>query len=83
MKDFDLIDGLFPANKAKQEKHEKKTRNGNAGAKQRTFKISNEFWDDFVDLVAAKKMTQADLINFLIENCVRENAELIERYREL
>ena len=80
MKDFDLIDGLFPAKKAEQAKPT--ATNESAGAKQRTFKISNEFWDDFVDLAAAKKMTQVELINALIEESVRRDAELIATYRQ-
>lgn len=79
MKSYNLIDGLFS----------KKT--GTAGAAsgetpvlttKRTFKIANEHWQDFVDLAAARKMTQAELINALIETVVRENTEEIEKYRD-
>ena len=84
MKNFNLLGGLFPdKNSEKEPAVTPAPKEAGVPTTKRTFKISNEYWDDFVDLAAAKKMTQADLINSLIETCVKENAELIERYREL
>lgn len=48
---------------------------------KRTFKISNEFWYDFVDLAAARRLTQAELINQVIEDAVKDNLEEIDCYR--
>lgn len=79
MKDnYNLLDGLFSNNitRTQEEKDKKST-----SVKQRTFKISNEFWNDFVDLAAAKRLTQAELINQLIANVVKENMNEIEQYR--
>ena len=53
-----------------------------AGTK-RTFKISDDLWNDFIDLVTIKKMTQAELINELIKNAIDADRDLIERYRAL
>lgn len=41
----------------------------------------NEFWNDFVTLAAARRLTQMDLLNKLIENAVQENREEIEKYQ--
>jgi hypothetical protein len=78
MKGYNLIDGLFS----------KKT--GTAVAKEvtvpttkRTFKISDDLWNDFIDLVAIKKVTQAELINELIKNAIDANRDLIDRYKEI
>lgn len=49
---------------------------------KRTFKISNDLWDDFVALAAAKKLTQAELVNELMTNAIAADRELIERYRK-
>lgn len=79
MEGYNLIDGLFS----------KKTGAEAAASEEapvlttkRTFKIANGHWQDFADLAVARKMTQAELINALIETAVRENTEEIEKYRE-
>lgn len=78
---YNLINGLFqPPKESAAEKKASSTTS--VTSKKRTFSISNEFWDDFVDLAAAKKMTQAELLNSLIEQVVKENTKEIERYRE-
>lgn len=51
--------------------------------KQRTFKISNEYWSDFLILAQVRKQTQAELINELIKNAVLENQEIIVKYKGL
>ena len=77
MQDYKLIDSLFTKTAAAGGVP------GEAPAPttKRTFKIANEHWSDFVDLAAARKMTQAELINELIETAVRENTKQIANYR--
>ena len=77
MQNYNLIDSLFTKTKAAGGASE----DAPAPTTKRTFKIVNEHWQDFVDLAAARKMTQAELINELIETAVRENIEQIETYR--
>ena len=77
MKNFNLIDNLFSKPTAVGGAIEEVP----APTTKRTFKILNEHWSDFVDLAAARKMTQAELINELIETAVRENTEQIANYR--
>ena len=50
---------------------------------KRTFKISTEFWNDFLILAKLKGKTQAELINELIKQLVIENQEKIEKYKKL
>ena len=69
MKKMKLIDGLFPGKTGSQ-------RAANAAGE-----ISNDLWDDFVALAAAKKLTQAELVNELIKNAIAANRDLIEQYR--
>ena len=79
MKDnYNLLNGLFSNSitKTQEEKPKMPTT-----VKQRTFKISNEFWKEFVDLAALRRLTQAELINELIEKAVKENIKEIEKYR--
>lgn len=81
MKSFDLLAGLFP-DKNNTPETVKEPEQKEVPTTKRTFKISNEFWNDFVDLAAAKKMTQAELINTLIAESVNRDADLIAQYRE-
>lgn len=51
-------------------------------ATKRTFAINNEYWEDFVALAAANKMTNTALLNEVIKKAVEENTEKINAYRE-
>ena len=82
MKEMKLIDGLFPGNTGSQRAAIAAGEPKTALTTKRTFKISNDLWDDFVALAAAKKLTQAELINALIAESVKRDANLIERYRK-
>lgn len=82
MKEMKLIDGLFPGKTGSQRAANAAGEPKIALTTKRTFKISNDLWDDFVALAAAKKMTQAELVNALIAESVNRNADLIARYRE-
>lgn len=75
----DLFVGGMEAKKATGADVMKKVEN----TKQRTFKISNEYWDDFLILAQARKQTQAELINELIKNTVLENQEKIRKCKEI
>ena len=75
---YNLIDGLFSK---KTGTAETASEEASVPTTKRTFKIANEHWQDFVDLAAARRMTQAELINELIETAVRENTEEIEKYQ--
>lgn len=77
---FGLLDGLFSTKPSAAESHEDNTKK--ELTTQRTWKIKNSLWDDFVVLAAAQHLTQAELINRLIENAISDGMELIERYRE-
>ena len=77
-----LIDGLFPGKTGSQRAAIAESEPKTALTTKRTFKISNDLWDDFVALAAAKKLTQAELINALIAESVNRNADLIAWYRE-
>lgn len=50
---------------------------------QRTFKISNQYWDDFLILAKLLDKKQFELINELIKNAVLENQDTIEKYKGL
>lgn len=82
MKEMKLIDGLFPGKTGSQRAANAAGEPKTALTTKRTFKISNDLWDDFVALAAAKKLTQAELINALIAESVKRDANLIERYRK-
>ncbi len=78
---YNLINGLFSNNTSKKQEEKTEKIKSSATFRQRTFKISNEFWYDFVDLAAARRLTQAELINQVIEDAVKDNLEEIDRYR--
>lgn len=81
MKEMKLIDGLFPGKTGSQRAAIAESEPKTALTTKRTFKISNDLWDDFVALAAAKKLTQAELVNELIKNAIAANRDLIEQYR--
>ena len=76
---YNLLDGLFPQNKPSEGGTNTVIPKNNR--QKKTFKIEMAFWGDFLDLVAAKNVTQEDLINELIKDEINANKELIERYR--
>ena len=76
VKNYSLIDGLFSNPHQKQVGQVEQVQ-------KRTFKISNEYWDDFLILFAAQKTTQAELINTLIKKAVQENSEKIANYKKI
>lgn len=86
-KDFHLIDELFPTasrtSLASPAGLTSPTSPTTSVGTKRTFKISDELWNDFIDLVAIKKVTQAELINELIKNAIDADRDLIDRYREI
>lgn len=83
-KDFHLIDELFPtASRTSFASTTGSTSPTTSAGTKRTFKISDELWNDFIDLVAIKKVTQAELINELIKNAIDADRDLIDRYREI
>lgn len=84
MKDnnYNLLDGLFSAKTIPVVTNVGDDKKGDVRTTKRTFKIYNEHWDDFVDLAAARQMTQAELLNQLIEKAVQENGEEIEQYKK-
>ena len=57
MKEMKLIDGLFPGKTGSQRAANAAGEPKTALTTKRTFKISNDLWDDFVALAAAKKLT--------------------------
>lgn len=87
-KSFNLIDGLFQqpqqARQGKQAEQAEQVQKDKIApaATKRTFAINNEYWADFLDLAAARKLTQAGLLNELIEHAVKENTKEIDKYRE-
>ncbi len=52
------------------------------GYTKRTWKISNEHWEEFTALAKLLQKTQADLINELIAKAVEENTKEISEYRK-
>lgn len=76
MKNFNLIEGLFTNQRVDNSSKSIST------ATKRTFKIADESWQDFVDLVSARRTTQAEMINGLIRQAVADGADEIARYRE-
>lgn len=77
---FNLISGLFeksvkPVLAASLEPP--------VGYTKRTWKISNEHWEEFTALAKLLQKTQADLINELIAKAVEENTKEISKYFEL
>ena len=86
-KDFHLIDELFPTasrtSLASQAGLTSPTSPTTSAGTKRTFKISDDLWNDFIDLVTIKKMTQAELINELIKNAIDADRDLIEQYRAI
>lgn len=87
-KNFNLISGLFQ--QPQQNRQDKQVEQAEQvqkdkitpAATKRTFAINNEYWADFLDLAAARKLTQAGLLNKLIEYAVKENTNEIAKYRE-
>ena len=78
---YSLIEGLF-ANDTKQAKQVRQVEQAEQfkqfdTTQKRTFKISTEFWDDFLILAKLKGKTQAELINELINLLFIENQEKI------
>lgn len=83
-KDFHLIDELFPtASRTSFASPTGSTSPTTSAGTKRTFKISDDLWNDFIDLVTIKKMTQAELINELIKNAIDADRDLIEQYRAI
>lgn len=80
---YDLLNGLFTGQKMSSNASVVSCDIVELPTTKRTFKILNEPWDDFLILAKLKGQTQAELINSLIERAVGENAEEIERYKEL
>lgn len=84
--DFNLISGLFssPQQVEQAEQYEQHGQAKSAApiATKRTFAINNEYWEDFVALAAANKMTNTALLNEVIKKAVEENTEKINAYRE-
>lgn len=81
MKNYNLIDGLFSTKPTQIMVANSSDEKEKSQTTKRTFKINNEFWNDFVTLAAARRLTQMDLLNKLIENAVQENREEIEKYQ--
>ncbi len=81
---YSLLDGLF-SNDTKQAKQVGQVEQVKQveTTQKRTFKISTEFWNDFLILAKLKGKTQAELINELIKQLVIENQEKIEKYKKL
>ena len=81
---YSLLDGLF-SNDTKQAKQVGQAEQVKQveTTQKRTFKISTEFWNDFLILAKLKGKTQAELINELIKQLVIENQEKIEKYKKL
>ncbi len=84
---YSLLEGLF-ANDTKQAKQVGQVEQVEQfkqveTTQKRTFKISTEFWDDFLILAKLKGKTQAELINDLIKQSVLANQDKIEKYKEL
>ena len=77
---FNLINSLFnnPGTQAKTVSPAQQT-----GYTKRTWKISDEHWEEFVALSKVLDKTQADLINELIAKAVEENTKEISKYFEL
>lgn len=79
---YNLLDGLFSAKTMPVVTNTGDDKKGDVRTTKRTFKIYNEHWNDFVALAAARQMTQAELLNQLIEIAVQENGDEIEQYRK-
>lgn len=86
-KDYALLDELFPtasrASSASPTGMASSTSSASSASTKKTFRIFDCLWNDFVDLAAVKKMTQAELINELIKNAIDADRDLIDRYRSL
>ncbi len=80
-RDYKLLDTLFPTIGLASFASSAGSTSPSSVCTKRTFKISDELWTDFIDLVAIKKVTQAELINELIKNAIDVNRDLIEQYR--
>lgn len=74
---FNLIDSLFnnPETQAKTISPAKQD-----GFTKRTWKISDEHWEEFTALAKLSQKTQADLINELIAKAVEENTKEISEF---
>lgn len=82
--DYSLLDNLF-LSKSKTVRQTQQDENNMQieTTQKRTFKLSIEFWEDFLILTKIKEKTQAELINELIKQSVLENQEKIENYKNL
>lgn len=74
---FNLINSLFnnPGTQAKTVSSAQQD-----GFTKRTWKISDEHWEEFVALSKIQQKTQADVINDLIAKAVEENTKKISEY---
>lgn len=81
---YSLLDNLFtkPPKQVQQVEQVEQFKQVETTQK-RTFKISTEFWDDFLILAKLREKTQAELINELIKQTVLDNQEKIEKYKNL
>lgn len=77
---YNLINGLFtsPTSRASSTSSA-----GQTGFTKRTWKISDEHWEEFVALSKVLQKTQAEVINDLIAKAVEENTKEISQYLKL
>ena len=83
MADFNLIQELFPNPTSRPSSASPATPPApQIGYTKRTWKISDEHWEEFTALAKLLQKTQADLINDLIAKAVEENTKEISEYRK-
>ncbi len=78
---YGLLDSLFSSPTQRTIASSENTKK--SPTTQRTWKIKDELWDDFTALVATSGMTQAEIINKLIEDAILQNRERIDKYKEI
>lgn len=80
---YGLLNSLFtaPSSTIAREVNEENTKK--SLTTQRTWKIRNELWDDFMALVATSGMTQAEYVNKLIEQDIEQNRLRIDKYNAI
>ena len=83
MADYNLLNGLFASPTSSARRASSTSLTCQLGYTKRTWKISDEHWEEFMALVALSKKTQAEVINDLIAKAVEENTKEIFQYLKL
>lgn len=80
---FGLLAGLFTSPIIEKEENNIKNENTKENTTKRTWKIKDSLWEDFVTLSNALGITQAEIINLLIESAIEQNRAKIKSYNAI